>query len=283
MKFNTRAGAFLVRLFTTALVVGGLVVSGTAPASAHASVQMYGESAKAGGYGVVFIRVPHGKPGLTTNVVEVQIPEGVASVKPQRIAGWSERVNYAEDGKTATSVTWSGGDLPDSSFQDFGISVKFPATDGATLYFKTVQTLSDGSFASWIEIPGVGVDAHSLSYPAPSLKLATAAGHGHGSDGYADGAQGDMPAHSGEMQVTIKGKTVRVLADTATSNAGKKAVIKVIEGNKSSTVISIKLDSKGDLSRSLPARKSGKGGYTLNTGDKLELTVGGKVVASATI
>jgi rRNA processing protein Krr1/Pno1 len=83
--------------------------------------------------------------------------------------------------------------------------------------------------------------------------------------------------------VTIKGKTVRVLADTATSNAGKKAVIKVIEGNKSSTVISIKLDSKGDLSRSLPARKSGKGGYTLNKGDKLELTVGGKVVASATI
>ncbi len=285
MQSSNRAGAYLARLLIAVLAAGAFALSGTTPASAHASVQMYGESATSGGYGAVFIRVPHAKPGLVTNTVEVQIPEGVTAVKPQRIAGWTEKVNYAADGKTATSVTWSGGDLPDTSFQDFGISVKFPATPGVTLYFKTVQTLSDGSLAAWIEIPAAGVDAHSLSYPSPSVKLAETAGHGHGADsstGYGKDTSTDM-TEAAKMTATVKGKNVRLTVNAPTNNAGSRAVLRVAEGTKSTTVISVKLDGRGDLVRTIPMRKTGKGGYKLDAGDKLELVIGGKVVASATI
>jgi len=289
MTSITRAGAHLARLLVTTLLAGGLAIIGSVPASAHASVQMYGETAKAGAYGAVFIRVPHGKPGLVTNAVEVQIPEGVTAVKPQRIAGWIEKVNYAADGKTATSVSWSGGDLPDTSFKDFGISVKFPAAAGTKLYFKTVQTLSDGTFASWIEIPAAGVDSHSLSYPAPSITLAAAAGHGHGGDtnGKDDTVQ---PGHetpamvmTAEMSATLKGKNVRIVADTSTINAAKRAVVRLVENGKTTTVLSAKLDVRGDLVASAAVRKSGKGGYRIDKGDKLELVIAGKVVASAAI
>jgi uncharacterized protein YcnI len=288
MTSISRAGAHIARLLVAALVAGVLAIIGSSPASAHASVQMYGETAKAGSYGAVFIRIPHGKPGLVTNVVEVQIPEGVTAVKPQRVAGWNEKVNYAADGKTAASVSWSGGELPDTSFMDFGISVKFPATTGATLYFKTVQTLSDGTFASWIEIPAAGVDSHSLSYPAPSVTLAAAAGHGHGGDASdkdaADSEHGKpAPAMTAEMSATMKGNNVRIVADTSTLNAAKRAVVRLVEKGKTTTVLTAKLDVRGDLVASAAVRKSGKGGYRIDKGDKLELVIAGKVVASAAI
>lgn len=285
MQLFNHAGASIARLIVAGLFAGALALSGATPASAHATVQMYGETAKAGGYNVVFIRVPHGKAGLTTNVVEVQIPAGVTAVKPQRVAGWLEKVNYDADGKTALSVSWSGGDLPDTSFQDFGISLKLPAATGTTLYFKTVQTLSDGTYASWIEIPAQGVDPHSLSYPAPSLTIAAAAaGHGDAGNGHATANGSGTASASAELAATMKGKTVRILADTSTVNAGASAKVRLVEnGATSATVISVKLDSRGDLVRTVPARKAGKGGYRIDAGDKLELVVAGKVVATATI
>jgi uncharacterized protein YcnI len=155
-----------------ALILTAVVMPLVQPqiASAHATVQLYGSTATQNGYGHVFIRVPHGKENLYTVKVEVAIPEGVTGVKPQQVGGWKESRVLSEDGKTIKSVIWSEGNLPDTSFQDFGISVKYPNTPG-TLYFKTVQTLSDGSEISWVNIPAPGQDSHSLEYPAPSVMV----------------------------------------------------------------------------------------------------------------
>lgn len=155
-----------------ALVLSAVILPITQPqiASAHATVQLYGSTATQGGYGHVFIRVPHAKENHSTVKVEVAIPEGVTGVKPQQVGGWKESRVLSEDGKTVKSVIWSEGNLPDTSFQDFGISVKYPSTPG-TLYFKTVQTLSDGSEISWVNIPTAGQDPHSLEYPAPSVMV----------------------------------------------------------------------------------------------------------------
>jgi len=142
-------------------------------ANAHASVQLYGSEAVAGGYGHVFIRIPHASATASTVKVEVEIPAGVTSVKPQQVGGWKESRTMSADGKDVVAVSWSEGNLPDTSFQDFGISLKFPATAG-TIYFKTVQTLSDGSTVDWISIPAAGQDSHSLPTPAPSVTVKAA-------------------------------------------------------------------------------------------------------------
>jgi uncharacterized protein YcnI len=295
MYRNSKSGRFVSRIIIAALLGGATMLAGSTPASAHASVQMYGETAKSGGYGAIFLRIPHAAAGLSTNIVEVQIPEGVTSVKPQRISGWTEKVVFAADGKTATSVIWSGGDLPDTAFQDFGLQVKFPATPGATLYFKTVQTLSDGSLASWIEIPAAGVDGHTLAKPAPTVTLAAAPATGHGTPatGHGTPATGHetpaagthtMPAKpAGEMAVKLSGKSAKIIADTSALNGGASVTLRLIEGTRKTTVLAAKLDAHGDLIRTISAKSTGKKPYRLDAGDRVELLLGNKVIAEATI
>jgi len=294
---NTLGKNLLRGIVTLAVAAAGLFAT-SAPASAHATVQMYGEEAKAGSYGAVFIRIPHGAAGVDTVKVEVQIPEGVTAVKPQRVPGWNESTTLAADGKTVASVIWAGGALPDTSFADFGIQVKFPATPGSTLYFKTVQTLSDGSTAAWIEIPAAGVDAHSLAKPAPAVKIAAAASHGatdsaaptHGATdsaapthGTTDHAAPAPTRWTGDVAVQINGKQAKVIADASAIHSGKAAEIRLVTATGSVTLLKGKLDSRGDLVKNIAKTQKGKTGWSLKTGDKVELVVSGKVVAEAKI
>jgi len=113
------------------ILVGALALAGiittSSSASAHASIQLYGEQATPGGYGVFFIRIPHGcTGGLTTDKVVVSIPAGFASVRPQLVAGFT--AGRTMSGTTVTEVQWSGGALKNSEFADFGVSVRYPLT-----------------------------------------------------------------------------------------------------------------------------------------------------------
>lgn len=67
-------------LATTALGLGAM------PALAHVTLEV-AEAPVGSTYKAVF-RVPHGCENKPTNVVRVQIPEGVIAVKPQPKAGW---------------------------------------------------------------------------------------------------------------------------------------------------------------------------------------------------
>lgn len=128
------------------------------PAAAHVSVTP--SDAAAGGYATLAFSVPHGCDGESTNTIEVAIPAGVVSVKPEFVAGWDatteigpydEPVELHGDEITegAVAVTWTAQDdaaaLPDDQFRTFGITMKLPdAEPGTELPFPTVQGCVDG-------------------------------------------------------------------------------------------------------------------------------------------
>jgi uncharacterized protein YcnI len=277
----------IAKAMATFLVVSGLSVAAAIPASAHATVQMYGEKATANSYGAVFIRIPHAAADRSTVKVEVQIPEGVTAVKPQRLSGWSESVTKGADGKTVTSVTWSNGSLPDTAFQDFGIQVKFPATAGV-LYFKTVQTLDDGSTIAWVEIPAAGVDSHSLAKPSPSVTtVAAAPAHGapaHGSETMpAHGSETMATAWKGDFVATMSTRTVKLVVDSSIADAGKVVKFHLVRTTGEVMIGEGKLDSRGDLVKTVSLKRTGTKGWSMKDGDTVKLLINGMSMSESKI
>ena len=159
---RTTAAATATAIFTAA------TVAISSPANAHASIQLYGEEAKAGGYGAMFVRIPHGcEGGLPTDKVVVSVPRAIESVRPQQLAGW-QAATPKSSSKKFHRVVWSGGSLPDSQFADFGISVKYPAA--GDYKFVVTQYCGDKT-VKW-----TGADAPTLT-----VKKASESGHSHGS------------------------------------------------------------------------------------------------------
>lgn len=173
--------SYLYAVAAFALVAG--------PAMAHVSLEK-SEAPVGSTYKAVF-RVPHGCEGKPTNVVRVQIPEGVISVKPQPKAGWTlEKVRGAYANTydyygTPTSegvkeIVWSGGNLGDDEYDEFVLRGYFvpDLTVGSTIYFPVVQECPEGAVERWIEVPAEGQSSDDLELPAPGVKLLEkASGH----------------------------------------------------------------------------------------------------------
>lgn len=159
------------------------------PALAHVSLEK-GEAAVGSTYKAV-LRVPHGCEGTPTNVVRVQVPEGVIAVKPMPKAGWTlEKVkgDYAKSydyygTPTSTGVkeiVWSGGNLGDDEYDEFVLRgyLTPDLNAGEMLYFPVVQECAEGKVERWIEIPAAGQTSDDLELPAPGIKLLEkASGH----------------------------------------------------------------------------------------------------------
>jgi uncharacterized protein YcnI len=226
-----------IKRLLVAGVTGSIVLLGGASvASAHASIPS--DDLTAAGYGHIAIRVPHGCEGLPTNIVEVQIPDGFTAIKPQAKAGWTvetEMVTLAEPiemhGNTITErvgvIRWSGGNLADDQFDDFGISLKAPDAAGTVAEFPTIQYCGDASVA-WI-----GEDAPSIDI------VAGAAGHGS-SDGHGDAAAGEEmampsvdPAQLESLQAAVAAIEDRV-AEVASAQAEASVTAPVSEDEGSS-------------------------------------------------
>ena len=166
-RVNVRIGRAAAATLMGAALAAATSLAIAAPASAHASIQLYGEEAKAGGYGAVFMRIPHGcEGGLATDKVVVSIPKAIESVRPQQVAGWVSTIPKSSS-KKFNRVVWSGGSLPDTHFADFGISVKYPAIPGD---YKFVVTQHCGEKT----VKWTGDDAPTLT-----VRQATEAGHSH--------------------------------------------------------------------------------------------------------
>ncbi|MFC3051136.1 YcnI family copper-binding membrane protein [Kordiimonas pumila] len=150
--------------------------------SVNAHVVFAETTAKTGAYYFGFLRVGHGCEGAATTAVTVQIPEGIYAAKPQPKAGWETIIEWqalpepvaGPHGKTQTkrvaSLTWEGGVLDDSMFDQFGVQVKLPQ-EAQTLYFPVVQKCGDKE-VRWDMIPEPGKAWHSVSKPAPMLEIA---------------------------------------------------------------------------------------------------------------
>ncbi|WP_417455995.1 YcnI family protein [Kordiimonas sp.] len=161
----------------TALVLGASAM--TVPVKAH--VVLSETEAKPGAYFFTFLRVGHGCDGEATESLTVDIPTGIYSAKPQPKAGWDVEI-IREDlpapvvgphGKMLTDrvarVRWSGGSLPDTMVDQFGLLVKLPMSSGP-LYFPTAQSCAHGE-KRWTMIPPEGAAWGSVPTPAPVVYL----------------------------------------------------------------------------------------------------------------
>jgi uncharacterized protein YcnI len=155
--------------------------------------------ATAEGFAMIAFRVPHGCEDSPTTSLTVRIPEGVVSVTPQAVAGWTVTTKEGKlaqpvelHGETVTEgvqeVTWTGGPLDAHQFSDFGISMRMPDKPGETLWFPAIQRCAEG-VTRWIQIPVEGEEEPDT--PAPGVTLLAADepddGEGSGEDSMAAG------------------------------------------------------------------------------------------------
>jgi uncharacterized protein YcnI len=247
------------------LAAAAACLTSVAPASAHASIQLYGSNATVAKYGHMFIRIPHGcEGGLATDTIKVQLPAAFTAVKPQAKAGWNVAVAKATG--QPTEVTWSGGSLPDTNFDDFGISVKYPSAAG-TYAIPTVQYCGTAS-AAWVEVAAHGQDSHSLAKPAPTVTVAAPA------------APSKWTGEVAAAMHTVKGKKqVSVVADLPSTWRNKPVSVQV-DGKHVKRVV---LDKAGDLELMVPASKSGAKGWKAASGSTVSIVHQGKTVVSTTI
>ncbi|MFO1183947.1 MAG: YcnI family protein [Bauldia sp.] len=168
-------------LFCTLLAAAALA-AGAVPASAHITLAV--REAKLGGSYLATLRIPHGCAGAATTAVSVRIPAGVYGVKPMPKAGWQLKVDsgkydapFANRGEMltegVTTVTWSGGNLPDAFYEEFVLSTSLAdsLSPGKPIYFPVVQQCEGGKVDRWIEIPAAGKVADDYQTPAPGLMI----------------------------------------------------------------------------------------------------------------
>lgn len=146
------------------------------PAAASAHVTLQPNTAAAGGFTRLDVRVPTERDDAATVKVDVQFPEGFESVSYEPRPGWDVKVTRSGD--AVSRITWSGGEIAPGEFTDFGLSLRMPeGTEGDKLTFKALQTYDDGEVVRWI-------GPEDADEPAPVVTLTAAdAGGGHGAPG----------------------------------------------------------------------------------------------------
>lgn len=147
----------------------------TTPAAAH--VTLAERQAQAGGYSRLTLQVPHGCAGRPTTGLAVELPPGLASVKPMPKPGWTlviEREPLATPltlhGRPVTErvrrVRWEGGPLANEHFDEFVLMVRLPDAPGA-LPLRALQHCGAES-VDWSGAAG-------SETPAPVLQVLPAA------------------------------------------------------------------------------------------------------------
>lgn len=183
-KTHRRVGALSVMLL-------GLAGAGTfwaAGASAHLTVAAPGVTAGASDAAITF-RVPDESDTASTVGLKVQLPTDhpIAGALVAPLEGWSATIKQTklaapiktDDGditQVVSEIDWkadAGAAIKPGYFGQFTVMAgKLP--DGvSSLTFKAIQTYSDRSVVSWIELPAPGSSAQP-EHPAPTLELAAA-------------------------------------------------------------------------------------------------------------
>ena len=160
-----------------------------APAAAQAHVTLQPNTATAGAYTRLDVRVPNERDDASTNKVEVQFPDGFASASYEPTPGWDVKVTkktldkpvQTDDGEITEGVdtiTWTAKSeadaIPPGAFEDFGLSVQIPGKAGDKLTFKALQTYSNGEIVRWIGAEGSDTPAPTLSVTSGGQTAAAA-------------------------------------------------------------------------------------------------------------
>jgi periplasmic copper chaperone A len=174
----------MISFVARAAAAGAMLAAMAAPAFAHITLEVP-QAAVGGGYKAV-LRVPHGCKGSATTAIKLKVPEGFLSAKPQPKAGWTLDIKTGDYAKAytlygspvtsgAVEIDWSGGNLPDSEYDEFVVNGTLAGDlkAGAKLFFPVVQICASGE-DDWIAIPVDGQPEPET--PAPGLTLLPAAG-----------------------------------------------------------------------------------------------------------
>jgi uncharacterized protein YcnI len=158
-------------------------------AAAHVTVNP-GEAEK-GGYAALTFRVPNERDDARTTTVEVNFPVEMplASVRVQPKPGWEyemERTtldepidNHGEEiTEVVTKVTWTGGVIGTTEFEEFNVSVGRLPEDADEMFFPAIQRYDSGEVVRWIEEYAEGEE--EPENPAPRLTLVEPAEEGEG-------------------------------------------------------------------------------------------------------
>ena len=176
-----------------------------APAAAQAHVTIQPDTAPAGGFTRLDVRVPDERDDAGTTKVDVQLPPGFIAASYEPLPGWKVEVTRSKAEKPidtgeglqsdtqVSRITWTGdgkqGIVRPGEFQDFGLSLKMPeGKAGDKLTFKALQTYDDGQVVRWI-------GPEDADEPAPIVTLeAGSAGGGHGAPAASAGGGSDQQA-----------------------------------------------------------------------------------------
>lgn len=196
------------------------ILASVASTQGFAHSTFVNENATAESTFVAALQVPHGcEGGLATTEVQVQLPEGFISAKPQPKAGWELEIikgnyqkvysNHGQEIKDGpVEFRWKNGNLPDEFYDTFVFQGKISGVEAGTdLPFKVKQLCGDKGTVVWDQIAEKGADPHSLANPAPVLKIAAKAehggGHDHGSAAAAPAAHGEHGGHGDHAAVKV--------------------------------------------------------------------------------
>lgn len=116
----------------------------TSVASAH--VRVLPEEVPADTFEVFTVRVPTEKDIPTTGV-RVEVPEGFTISRVQPVPGWDYELE--EQAGVVSAITWSGGEIGSTEFQQFAVQGQTPEQSGEYPW-RAFQTYEDGSVVEWI-------------------------------------------------------------------------------------------------------------------------------------
>jgi periplasmic copper chaperone A len=161
----------------------GVLAVVAAPASAHVSISP--DQAVPGETAHVVFRVPNESDSAATTELEVHFPEEapIPSIRTGVVPGWTAEVqrttldqpiagHHGEQiSEVVSVVTWTADDqesaIQPGEYGEFPAEIG-PMPDAEEVFFRTLQTYSDGEISRWIELPANGTEP---AFPAPSLRL----------------------------------------------------------------------------------------------------------------
>jgi periplasmic copper chaperone A len=140
---------------------------------------------------ILTFRVPNESATATVTGLKIQFPleRPIVLVNPEAGSGWQVSVIKTalpkpvttDDGtftSTTSEIDWTGNTIPVGQFGEFNVLAQGIPTGTSQLTFKAIQTYSDGSVVSWIQVPSKAVP--NPEHPAPIVTLTAASGGSSG-------------------------------------------------------------------------------------------------------
>ncbi len=129
---------------------------------------------------ILTFRVPNESQTAAVTGLKIQFPltHPIVLVNPEAGTGWQVSVVTSklpkpittDDGtftSTTSEIDWSGGTIPVGQFGEFDVLAQGIPSGTDELVFKAIQSYSDGTVVSWIQVPDKAVP--DPPHPAPTI------------------------------------------------------------------------------------------------------------------